>query len=98
MNRPHMATSPSCQQGNRSTPFAIAPLDSVEKLGRLFARRHHAYVAWRNPRRPDGVKFVALGKRRDFVEDAIRSPHAGAEQRRRFGDDYAPCNPPCLSL
>src|SRR5260370_34703745 len=84
-----MATSPSSQQGSRSTAFAIAPLDSVEKSDRLFARKHPAAVAGRNPRRPGGVKFVALGKRRALVEGGIRSAHAGAEQRRRFGDEDA---------
>jgi len=68
-------------------PFAIAPLDSVEKLGRLFARKHHADVPGRNPRRPGGVEFVALGKRRALLESTIRSAIAGAEQRRRFDDE-----------
>ena len=64
-------------------PFAT---NSVEKPGRLFARKHHADIAGRNPRRPGGVKFLALGKRCTLVKGAIRSAHAGAEQRRCF--DY----------
>src|SRR5258708_5934761 len=84
-----MATSHHPSKAVDLPPFAIAPLDSVEKSDRLFARKHHADVAGRNPRRPDGVKFVALGKRRALVEGAVRSAHAGAEQRRRFGDEYA---------
>jgi len=48
-------------------PFAIAPLDPVEKQGRLFARKHHADITGRNQCRLDGVKFVAFGKRRAFV-------------------------------
>src|SRR5262249_7401447 len=31
--------------------FAVAPLDSIKKPGRFFARKHHADVAGRNPRR-----------------------------------------------
>ncbi len=48
-------------------PFAIAPLDPVEKLGCLFVRKHHADITRRNQRRPGGVKFVAFDKRRAFV-------------------------------
>jgi hypothetical protein len=50
------------------------------------ARKHHADIAGRNPRRPGGVKFLTLGKRCALVKGAIRSAHAGAEQRRCF--DY----------
>jgi hypothetical protein len=50
------------------------------------ARKHHADIAGRNPRRPGGVKFLALGKRCALVKGAIRSVHGGAEQRRCF--DY----------
>jgi hypothetical protein len=64
-------------------PFAT---NCVEKPGRLFARKHHADIAGRNPRRPGGVKFLTLGKRCALVKGAIRSAHAGAEQRRCF--DY----------
>ena len=32
-------------------PFAIAPLDPVEKLSGLFLGKHHADIAGRNPRR-----------------------------------------------
>ncbi len=32
---------------------------------------------------------MALSKRRALVEGAIRSAYAGAEQRRRFGDEDA---------
>src|SRR5215468_461052 len=67
-------------------PFAT---NSVEKPGRLFERKHHADIAGRNPRRPGGVKFVALGKRHALVKGAIRSAHAGAEQRRCFDDEDA---------
>jgi hypothetical protein len=63
-----MATSHHPSKAVDLPPFAIAPLDSVEKPDRLFARKHHADVAGRNPRRPDGVKFAALGKRRDACE------------------------------
>jgi hypothetical protein len=70
-------------------PVAIAPFDPVEKPARLFARKHHADIAGRNPCRPVGVKFVARGKRSALVEGAIRSADAGAEQRRRFGDEDA---------
>jgi len=95
---PRVALGESFAHGNQSImrrkpvdlpPFAIASFDLVEKPGRLFARKHHADITGRNPRRPHGVKFVALRKRRALVEGAIRSAYAGAEQRRRFGDEDA---------
>jgi hypothetical protein len=70
-------------------PFAIAPFDLVEKPGRLFARKHHADITGRNPRRPRGVKLVTSGKRRALVESVVRSAYAGADQRRRFDDEGA---------
>jgi hypothetical protein len=61
----------------------------VEKPRRVFARKHHADIAGRNPRRLGGVKFLALSKRCALVKGAIRSAHAGAEQRRCFDDEDA---------
>jgi hypothetical protein len=70
-------------------PFAIAPLDPVEKPGCLFARKHRADIAGRESRLALCVKFVAFGKRRALVEGVIRSAYACADQRRRFDDEDA---------
>ncbi len=66
-------------------PFAISPLDPVEKLFRLFGREHHADITGGNPSRTLGVKFMDLDKPRAFVEGVIRNTNAGVDQDSPHG-------------
>jgi len=81
---------PQAQAGRawHFSPLILSALttNSVEKPGRLFARKHHADITGRNPCRTHRIKFVALHKQQALVKGAIRSAHTGAEQRRCF--DY----------
>jgi hypothetical protein len=75
-------------------PFAVAPLDPVEKLLGLFAREHHADITRRNPPRALGIQLMAFDKRHTFVNGIIRDT-TRALISEAASTITTPCNRPC---
>ena len=65
--------------------FRTAP-DSVEKPGRLLARKHPSQIARPNPRRTFGIKLAALGERGVRIDSVERRAQAGMHHRRPSDD------------